>query len=253
MSENLAPATETFAHAGRTVSVTMTDPPITKDGEVHLSRRWVGATPPPRISAPTPGFAIYCPASFVVEGLPYSVEFTIDSTGTNAADVVISSMRIGASGREGLTRDGLGSIPAAYLLRAAMNAAAFTVLHYPPNYNGPGYALGDDGNLVEIPKTNVTTRTTSEPFPIRHGGVAMPVDFAKAVSGKPQLVGDLRLQQVAQVVRECAELRIASGPLIAQRFQVTERHARRLVQEAREAGHLDPLPTTDRRTRRRNP
>lgn len=130
-----------------------------------------------------------------------------------------------------------------------MNAAAFTVLHYPPNYAGPVHELEDDGTLVEMPTTQVVMNDNPVPWPARHGG-AMPADFAKSVSGLPQLVGDQRLQQIAHTFRECAELGIAAGPRIAEWFQVTERHARRLVQEARNAGYIDPLPTTDKRTRR---
>ena len=251
MTENQNQPTETFRHQGRTVSVTMTNPDVQSAGNVHLGRRWVGGTPPRGITEPTLGFAIYCPASFIVEGLDYAIEFDIGSTSERAADVVITSLRTSSTG--GVTRDGLSSVPTQYLLRAAMNAAAFTLLHYPTNYDGPGYALDDAGHLIEISTMTVRTDDEPAPMPIRHGGVPMPHDFAKAVSGLPELVGDMRLREVARIVLESSEKGIKWERNISKRFQITERHARRLVQEARDAGHLDPLPDTDKRTRRSKP
>jgi hypothetical protein len=259
-------ATERFVHDGQTVTVKMIDPAVTSEGNVHPQRPYVCVTPG-EVEVPTPGFALYCPATFTVTGLPHVRRFTIGALmGDTVKDIGITSMEVTEEYGDPVTRTALASVPTSFLLRAALNAAAFTVLHFPPGYDGPLYQLNDVGDLVEnpdgrddmsrrveIPGTNVRTGVDEFfTFPIRHGGMRMPVTFAKAVAGVPQMEADLRLRQIATLVRHFQAAGMKWERFLGQRFNLTERSVRRLVQEARDAGYLDPVPPTDRRARKQD-
>lgn len=247
-------ATERFVHDGQTVTVKMIDPAVTSAFNVHLQRSYVCVTPG-EVEVPTPGFALYCPATFTVTGLSHVRRFTIGALmGDTVKDIGITSMEVTEEYGDPVTRVALASVPTSALLRAALNAAAFTVLHFPPGYDGPLYGLDDVGDLVEIPDTNVRTDVDEFSFalPIRHGGMRMPVTFAKAVAGVPQMEADLRLRQIATLVRHFQAAGMKWERFLGQRFGLTERSVRRLVQEARDAGYLDPVPPTDRRARKQD-
>lgn len=273
MTENLTPATETFSHYGTTIRVTMTSPKIASQWDVELGGRIVYTPTRTPVRKPTPGWGLYCPATFTTEGLPYTVEFAIGSASSLVRDVAITDMRIGNLNGEGITRDVLRAIPIHRLLSAAINAAGITVMHYPANYDGPAYNLGDDGELVEIPErpkigpdgkqmtdmdgkplmSGMRVRMDNDPipFPIRHGGARMPADFALGSAGVTQLSGEQQLRDVANLVKACETEGLPFTDLIAERYLISPRHARRLVSNARDAGLLDPLPKTDARSRKR--
>lgn len=244
MTENPSPPSETFAHNGTTVRVTMTDPAVGSPYEIHL-RPIISVRPRKRVTKPTDGFAIYCPATFTVEGLPYAVEFTIGTPTNRVRDIVITSMRIDSI-------DGIDprTIPSGRLLAAALKAASVTVMHYPANYDGPAYGIDNAGWLVKIPGMNVRTDNEPEPIPVRNGG-DMPDDFTKAAAGVSEVSGDHRLREIARIVTDHEAEGLPYTSAIQMRFNIqSDRHVRRLVNEARAAGYLPPLHENDRRTRK---
>lgn len=259
-------ATETFRHKGRTVSVSMVQPfteelatmldpePPTPPGVERLRFFNMGrlaytlTVPPGSDSEPCVVFGVWCPAGFVVEGLAYEMEFSIRpaSGSDRTRDIVISGLTIrgGYEVPEGVTRTNLAHIPTAKLLAAALNAASMTFIHYPANYSGPRLTLGDDGAIIEAgPGYGPIETTESGAFPVTRGtGVPMPPDFTQTVAGVPRLNGESRLVEIARIVRNTPP-GFSTEKLVATRFGITERHARRLIDQAREAGHE---PTNER-------
>lgn len=268
MSENLTPASESFRHHGRNLRIVMQiptpeqvanlyDPPTEKPGTEtmrFISQNMVHVLPVGKVTKPTVGFGVWCPAGFIVEGLPYHVDFSIRSSGKREKPIAVTGLnvRLHDLDDDGITTENLGSIPVARLLAAAMNAAAVTVIHYPANYDGPRHEIGKGGTLIA---TDDTVRTFDTPgiLPLRRAEETPSSHFTNAAAGVMALSGEARLREVARIVRECDAEGLPSGQRVADRFECDPRHARRLVQEARDAGYLDPLPATDRRTRRSKP
>ena len=204
--------------------------------------------PPGKVTKPTVVFGVYCPASFRVEGLNYDVKFVIRSSSDRAKDIAITELAIVAEKSSSVTTPGLESIPAGKLLAAALNAAEVTLIAYPPNYNGQRLTIGDGGALIPVPDNPLQTDDKVRVFPVISNPVPMPSNFPKSDAGVEQLVSEKRLREVARIVKGTDVTGWTRK--VAQRFNIDPRHARRLIQEARDAKFLPPLPPTDKRTRR---
>jgi hypothetical protein len=203
-------------------------------------------TPKMKITKPTWGLGVIAEASFVVTGLSFDVSFSIGWTFDaryperfenphTMKDIVITSMTIGT--HNGITKDRLEQVPAGKLLSAAMRAGAVRVVHYPANYNGPSLA-----------HSGFTTTTDSEGEweVVGHTSEDVPDGFAKALTGQTDVFD--KLQLVAETVSKALPNRATHDVMTV--IGCSERHARRLIQQARDAGYLPPLEPTDKRTRK---
>lgn len=264
MSAHLPPGTEVFHHAGHEVRVrmeipnaeqlaAMIDPPPPdppgRETVRFFNMAYLAHTltvPPGSESEPCVVFGVWCPAGFVVEGLDYSINFSIRSTSNRTHDIVITGLNV--SSRDlpgGVQREKLAHIPTGKLLAAALNAASTTFIYYPAHYNGPRLTLGPDGQIIEAPPEYATIHTEDDgaAFPVPRGaGLTVPSDFTLAVAGVPPLIGALRLAEVARIVRETPP-GLSTEKLVATRFACSTRHARRLIEQSRQEGHE---PTNDR-------
>lgn len=239
-------ASETFPHYGSTIRVTMTDPPVTGEFDVHV-RNVVGDGPRKPLTRPAAYFSHYCPATFIVEGLPYEIEFTIGSVQGKKRHVVITSLTAKDSTGHGISREALSKIPTARLLAAAISAATVTLIHYPENYNGPAYEY-DDGTLVEMQNMDVRA-STGAVFPVRNGGAPMPADWTKRVAGVAEIRGDQRLREIAKEWKAAKRDGASTEQAIRDRFGVDIRQARRLVRQAREKGYIPPTKSSTTKAR----
>lgn len=246
MTDSALWATETFPHYGSTIRVTMTDPPVTGEFDVHV-RNVIGDGPRKSLTRPAAYFSHYCPATFIVEGLPYEIEFTIGSVQGKKRHVVITSLTATDSTGHGISRETLSKIPTARLLAAAISAATVTLIHYPENYNGPEYGY-DDGRLVEIPNADVRA-STGAVLPVRNGGAPMPADWTKRVAGVAEIRGDQRLREVARAWKAAKKDGVSTEQAISEHFGVTPRQARRLVSQARAKGYIPPTKKSTTKAR----
>ena len=272
MSEEITPPSETFRHYGQKVRVVMTLPTpefvatfYAPDPEVllvqtnpidllHFFPVTYPVTEPPsgleNVAEPTVGFAVWCPAKFTVEGLPYAVEFSIFPGRSRRHPIGVTGLHVGVdpSGGGEVTRELLGSVPVARLLAAALNAAAVTVLHYPVGYDGPAHRIGDGGALLPTEDRIVNEMGMPCPFPVAMHHGPLPATFAKSAAGVPELSGHRRLTEVARIVRDAERDGLPFETRVMTRFSVGERQARRLVQEARAEGFLPAPSRTNTRT-----
>lgn len=251
MSESPTPPSETFRHNGNDVRVEMTVPPPEmlasfyepEEGQVVRSFSpdlMLHVFPVGKVTKPTVGFAVWCPARFTVEGLPYSVEFSVIPSTSRRHPVAVTSLKVGVEpdDGEGITREMLETVPVARLLAAALNAAAVTVIHYPANYSGPTHRIGDGGALIPTEHSVINPTETAKPLPVAMHLGPLPATFAKSAAGVVELVGHARLKEVARIVRDAERDGLPFESRVAARLMVGERHARRLIQEARKAGLL---------------
>ena len=253
-------ASHTFRHSGHPVRVTMTDPNLRADGgEVNLSHGFIATKPPAGFTEPTWTFGIYCPARFIAEGLPYPVEFQIDiHPHDDTSRVGIVDIRIGGPHPNierapvRIDREDLARIPVDRLLAAAIHAAGIVVMHYPPNYHGPEmvYAPHISPKPVAIFGMIRRGEPRVESIPAAIRGLPVDADFHKAVADVPDVPGDDRLRMVADIVKDAHNAGRPATKDVQQLVNVSERTARRLIAEARTAGHLPMLPETDKRTTR---
>jgi len=129
--------------------------------------------PPSPATKPTVVDAFYCPAWFVVEGLPNRVAFYCE--GVQGDDGVgrfrITRLIVEPSDGGAITE--VERLPISTMLELAYKAAAILAVYYPYDYKGPGHYL--DGNeLAEYPPSKLT-------FSYQRGSVA-PLQNARNVT-----------------------------------------------------------------------
>lgn len=142
-------------------------------GMTHTPATWgkLWDTPPEGFTKPVEVVGNYCPATFRVDGLTYSVTFRTgielgeyEHTSKRAQGrVVINSLTV--EGRS-VERKRLANIPTAALLEHALHASTFIATAYPANYSTAldGQAFFDSGPTVWVePHTvGVRPRTTKD-------------------------------------------------------------------------------------------
>jgi hypothetical protein len=244
--------THRFTHNKKQITVSMTAPYSPSDAgknKIASGTLYLVETPKMKITKPTWGLGVIAEASFVVTGLSFDVSFSIGWTFDarypervknphTMKDIVITSMTIGT--HNGITKDRLEQVPAGKLLSAAMRASAVRVVHYPANYDGPSLAF-----------SGFTTTTSSKgKWEVAgHTSKDVPDGFAKGLTGHTdQFDKDAQLRRVAEIVKASRPNRQTFD--VQSTLHCTDRHARRLIQQARDAGYLPPLKPTDKRTRK---
>ena len=225
---------------GRTVRVTMLDQAGKKlnGSRIEMQRGFIYETPPKRLDSPITTVGIMCPASFVVDGLDDDVTFSIGIAPSkrhkkhpDQHDIVISSI---SSTMNDL--DSLKKIPTRELIAAAIRAAGVIVLHYPADYEGKAFGFTDSDELVQIAGVKITTDKDGHREIVAYR--IANENAAYMYAGVPDVVSpDQRLRDVAKIVKQHP---YGYTREVSQRIGVTERHAGRLIYDARQAGYLPP-------------
>ena len=242
----------TFTHNKKRVTVTMVSPEMAADGSmtvIHSGVLYLYEKPKHKIKTPTWSVGVIAEATFRVEGLECDLTFTTGWTfdsrhperndgSPNQKDVSIYSMSL--DGHRPITPELLARIPAGKLLAAAIHAAGVRVIHYPKGYEGPSLSMLG---------WNVSAQDENDWDVAGHLGIDIPTDLVKSLTGeKEQIDYDARLLRVAEIVK--ASLPNRQTKDVAQSFFVGDRQARRLIQDARDAGYLPPIDPTDKRSRK---
>jgi len=225
---------------GRTLRVSMLDQAGNKlDGsKIEMQRGFIYDSPPKLFDNPITTVGIMCPASFTVDGLDDDVTFSIGIAPSkrhkkrpNQHDIVITSITSTLN-----NLDSLGTIPTKDLLGAAIRAAGVIVLHYPADYEGRAFGFTDSDELVQIAGMKITTDKDGHREIVAYR--IANENAAYMYAGVPDVVSpDRRLRDVAKIVKQHP---YGYTREVSQRIGVTERHAGRLIYDARQAGYLPP-------------
>lgn len=114
-----------------------------------ISAPFVFFTPLSPVSEPTKVDAFYCPAWFVVEGLPNRVEFYCDGVIDDDGVGRFRITRLIVEPSDGGAITEIERLPLATMLELAYKAAAVIALHYPSPYDGPTLQYSR-GKIVEV-------------------------------------------------------------------------------------------------------
>jgi len=111
--------------------------------------------PPTPPTKPTVVDAFYCPAWFVVEGLPNRVAFYCEGVKDDDGVGRFRMTRLIVEPSDGGAITDVERLPLSTMLELAYKAAAILAIYYPYDYKGPGHYL--NGNeLAELAASNFT-------------------------------------------------------------------------------------------------
>jgi hypothetical protein len=225
---------------GKTVRVSMLDLAGKKlDGSrIEMGRGFIYEPPPKRFDSPITTVGTMCPASFTVDGLDDDVTFSIGIAPSkrhkkypDQHDIVITSITSTLN-----DFDSLKKIPTRELIAAAIRAAGVIVLHYVADNNGKAFGYTDEDELVPIEGMHITTDKDGHREVVAYR--IADENAAYMYAGVPDVVSpDQRLRDVAKIVKQHP---YGYTREVSQRIGVTERHAGRLIYDARQAGYLPP-------------
>lgn len=205
--------------------------------------------PKGKITKPTYGVGVIAEATFSVDGLGVDIEFTTgwkydarypkrNDGVSSTRDIVITSLTVRSD--TAVTKEILDAIPAGKLLAAATHAAGVRAVHYPIGYDGPS---------VVHPAFNVAKSDQSQWELVGHIGDSGRSGLIKELTGQTEPFDrDAQLRRVASIVERSRPNQQTKD--VAAALNVGERHARRLIGNARDAGYLPPLDPNDKRTRK---
>ena len=136
---------------------------------------------PTPITEPTIVDAFYCPAWFVVEGLPNRVAFYCDGVKDDDGVGRFRITRLIVEPSDGGAITEVDRLPLSTMLELAYKAAAILAVAFPAGYHGPDMVL-DRGRLV--PVNGVTIKTTGVAvFPIANARNVTPSEL-RQIAGR---------------------------------------------------------------------